>query len=655
MTTNLHTDIAGGAAATSAVVNAPLGQLDSHLSAILDTDDTLKAGAVDNATVLASGVVTTAKIAAGAVTSTELGALAVTNAKVAANAIDTTNIVALAVTGNKMADTTIAATKLQADALPMPNIMWDPFNTATRPGVSFDNLPRWHQAEELTLIYPDTANPYGTATAGGTLRFANASSTVAGKYLWKSELGLATSDVISLQMRARAASGTFTLACRAYNRAGTALGAGLTEGTGVTFSGTADFLTVSFTVPASTEYIFVGPHRTSGSAVDLDIFALWGNRGVYTGSTPGPTVALPSTIAAVPRVWGQHLLRDWRAALGKVRNASAGAQAVMVCLGDSWTERDDIWAPVRAALQTAYGDAGVGYVSATADGATRVDGWSHSRAGTWTDTDTGATALSVNLYKAVSTDTATPASITVASTGSRGVQTFKIHYYQQSGGGSFRYQVDGGAFTTVNTDNVSASVQTTTITGLSNADHTLKVEVTVAGSAGVTLLGVGLLKTGNGVRVARAGNAGSTVTDWITIGATPWEAALAALAPNLVTILLGTNDKTGNLTMNTYATGLGTLIDRIRAAMPRADILVLTPVDTGDTATYVMSDYVVEARRVAQTKNVALLNLYEFFDTFANNNARALMDATDVSGRHLSADGGKTAADVLLRELLLVV
>lgn len=83
MTTNYHTAIpsAPKQAANASTLNAPLAELDeaiglanAKISASLDTDGTLKAGAVDTAAALADGVVETAKLDDEAVTVAKLDA-----------------------------------------------------------------------------------------------------------------------------------------------------------------------------------------------------------------------------------------------------------------------------------------------------------------------------------------------------------------------------------------------------------------------------------------------------------------------------------------------------------------------------------------------------------------------------------------------------
>ena len=71
----------------------------------------IAAGAV-TATELATGAVTTAKIAAGAVTTTEIGALAVTTAKIANGAVTATQLGALSVTTAKINTKSVTTTEL---------------------------------------------------------------------------------------------------------------------------------------------------------------------------------------------------------------------------------------------------------------------------------------------------------------------------------------------------------------------------------------------------------------------------------------------------------------------------------------------------------------------------------------------------------------
>ncbi len=91
----------------------------SNASLIVDgaiTTAKISAGAVTTSTI-ASDAITTAKINAGAVTATEIGALAVTAGKIQANAVTTAKINASAVTADTIASNAVTTAKIQANAI----------------------------------------------------------------------------------------------------------------------------------------------------------------------------------------------------------------------------------------------------------------------------------------------------------------------------------------------------------------------------------------------------------------------------------------------------------------------------------------------------------------------------------------------------------
>jgi hypothetical protein len=86
---------------------------------------------------------------------------------------------------------------------------------------------------------------------------------------------------------------------------------------------------------------------------------------------------------------------------------------------------------MRSWLQTAYGDAGVGFVSAV-QGSVRPDGWSlWARTGTWTDSDAAVGSLGPDVMHTKTTDTGTPATLSFTAT----TQELYLLAYQQPGGG----------------------------------------------------------------------------------------------------------------------------------------------------------------------------------------------------------------------------
>jgi lysophospholipase L1-like esterase len=182
----------------------------------------------------------------------------------------------------------------------------------------------------------------------------------------------------------------------------------------------------------------------------------------------------------------------------------------------------------------------------------------------------------------------------------------------------------------------------------SSASHTVSVEVTVAGLAGVVIMGCDLkILGGNGVRVHKLGNGGAAAVQYEAATAAIWQAGLAELAPNLVILLLGTNDHSAEIDPDDFEDQITTIVDRIRAARANTDILLLSPTGNGLSKAYELSDYVLKLRNVAVAESTAMLDAYLLMPSYTVGNSRGLYANTT----HLNASGGQYVADALLRLL----
>lgn len=298
----------------------------------------------------------------------------------------------------------------------------------------------------------------------------------------------------------------------------------------------------------------------------------------------------------------RYLLRSWQ---GKMANLmrSSSASATIAYIGDSWTAGDQITLPFRKAVQGTFGSTGIGYV-----GYASVDspptGITLTTGGSWTDKNgnTDTTAHGVDLYETKSTSIGASKSFATTAT------DFVIHYVIQTGGGSFTWQIDGGATTTIDTSVGTPGYATTTISGQTNASHTLLLTVTDAGSTGVILLGADCQISGGGVRVHRIGHSGATSGNYIGVNAANWEAGLTALAPDIVFVSLYVNDANAAITPATVQSNLTTLVSRIQTALPSADIVLLPQADSGLTWTYPISQYDTAMRTIASSSNVGFID-----------------------------------------------
>lgn len=110
---------------------------------------------------------------------------------------------------------------------------------------------------------------------------------------------------------------------------------------------------------------------------------------------------------------------------------------------------------------------------------------------------------------------------------------------------------------------------------------------------------------------------GSQSSKWL---ADNLAARVTTYAPDLAIIIIGANDgwagnPQGLQTVQDYQTNLNTIIDGIRAAKSTAQVLLISPPLTNESVVTnaTMRRYISKAREVAAIKNIAFLDLEEFF------------------------------------------
>lgn len=543
------------------------------------------------------------------------------------------------------------------------NAVFDPYNLMVAVGASINGLARYDTPSNLTIVAPDSANPFGPDA--NTLRLGSV-TTYGGKLVYCHEAGLVTGDHVQFRAFVLAPAGTVTMDLYFMDAltGGSILSspdqAWTSDGT------TPIVIEAGGTVPAGTERIIVRIIRTSGTG-DIDIYAMWGGKSPQTLRPPAPTdIAVtyelldargteatlatrlavsinddgtlkPTAIGGDVTQYGADRLYNWRGQIAKIA-VGATANAVIGLLGDSWVAQNYLWQELRDILQALHGVGGYGYLSAGSGGG------GASVTGTWTVSDEEATSRGIDATHRITTDDSTPATIYWATT----CTDVEIHYIAQNNGGSFRYRADAGGWTTVDTNNSGAAAfASATLTGLSNASHTITIEVVTAGSAGITICGIDARITGNNAVVHRIGNSAAEAVNWSQLDATIWQAELAALDVTTLVILLGTNEFQASATPATFKSNLTTIITRARAALPLIDVILFSPGDNGETATYTMSDYDEAMLEVAQASACTYLSGYRLLPDYDAADDRDLM----VDTLHPNENGYRMLANELAKLL----
>lgn len=372
----------------------------------------------------------------------------------------------------------------------------------------------------------------------------------------------------------------------------------------------------------------------------------------FSGSAPGLTNANASTLFGSGTVADRFLstnvnFKFLSTYLAKIDAIVANGSGVanIVWIGDSWIAQDNISEPVGTYLRAKYGDAGAGFVSACLDGNSAISlgqiGVSVTTTGTWAFPYVKTNSTTAGL--GYSFDVSTPASMTFIGICSTAV----LHFITMPGGGTFRWHVDAGAWSTNSTAG-TLSCATVTNSGLSDAGHSIVIQVVTAGTAGVNLGGLDLQRAGPGVRLHNLGRVGYAFSTWQTAQtAASWSPGLAALSPDLFLLSSGVNEALASMVPSDFAASCSNMVAEVHGIVPTADVVLVSAADIGAAEAYTMAAYVASEEAVSRINNWGFVNNYDVIGSYSNANARGLY----ANAYHPSPLGGAVLARGVLRFL----
>ncbi|MFO0561952.1 MAG: GDSL-type esterase/lipase family protein [Polyangiales bacterium] len=288
----------------------------------------------------------------------------------------------------------------------------------------------------------------------------------------------------------------------------------------------------------------VGDEAVAGSSVDLE--------------DPARAMdAVYSTIAAVQR-------------------RAAPARLTVVQLGDSHTESDEFSGRLRRRIAQQWGAGGRGFVP-VAGGASDVR---RTLSGPWTieraPLRNASGAYGMGLARAIGRSS--QAAFTVESCARCAVSSvsqFTVYFRRQNGGGSIEYRVDQQPWQRVST--AGASEAASHRVSVTDGAHTFSIRP--AGDGPVEVYGVAMDRDA-GASLESAGTIGAQAShldnaDWTVLGS-----QLASRAPSLVLLWFGTNESASSrLDPARFERALSSLVTRVRAAVPTAVVLIVSPPD----------------------------------------------------------------------------
>lgn len=355
---------------------------------------------------------------------------------------------------------------------------------------------------------------------------------------------------------------------------------------------------------------------TVNGAMDRELLAI-----SVSDSVAVPTFAPPVPVKfhnanATPEfMWGQWFLRETRQ---RTRRLSYGdsEQFTIACIGDSWTHFAARYTgPVASILRDTFGASGAGWLgfswpssnTALLNGNVLPSVYGYTEpTGTW------ATNYRTSISPDICSITSSTAASLITVTGDSSPVVSGVDlYHVGTADGVVRYRWNAGAWTSLNVQGTVGDLQWQALSGVpSSGAWTLEIEV-VSGT--VEVCGLDIKSAADGVTVHKLGATGSRAEEWVAVNAADWQSGLANLAPNLVTIMHGTNDQGAGRSVAEFSSDIGTLIDRVRAALPSADILVVMPCENQRGLPDAMSEYADAVYAVCASKRVAFMNLQAVF------------------------------------------
>lgn len=301
---------------------------------------------------------------------------------------------------------------------------------------------------------------------------------------------------------------------------------------------------------------------------------------------PAPVVAHPAVAAkrrpiVEPNLIDPHdTLRPFYLALWRTELGAPGAITRVLHYGDSPVTADSITADVRSLLQEHFGDAGHGFVLIAKPWAwyghrgvdMRAKGWRIAAATMPARAKDGFHGLGGVSFEG---DAGASSTFELAEDHPR----MEIHYLRQPGGGVLRVEAAGQKFGEIETNNRD----------IEPADQMFPLnpgarEIQLVVERGpVRLFGVSFERNSPGVIYNSLGLNGGQVQAVVRyFDKAQWAEELAQQHPDLVVINYGTNESIyADYIERSYPSELRQVIERVKAAVPRASVLIMSPMDRG--------------------------------------------------------------------------
>ncbi|HEX2836673.1 MAG TPA: GDSL-type esterase/lipase family protein [Phycisphaerales bacterium] len=330
-----------------------------------------------------------------------------------------------------------------------------------------------------------------------------------------------------------------------------------------------------------------------------------------------------------------ELSRNLTAAYADTKLAMQNGAGSIVCIGDSLTFRPGaFFENFRPLIANRYGDGGLGYrgCSIWTGALLSTTAWNrgvintdvqpfHSLDGMWAShIDSVPGWIEISAYN----------------------PSLRLHYTATPTGGSFIARYPNGTFERIQTHSAVNQVRTLSITMPPGSEPGDRVRFEPQPGGSVTFLGWENQTQNPGPRLHRVANGGWGVSTFLRRNWT-FDQQLSLLQPSMFIVMLGQNDSLE--TRATFSAKMIQLIDRLRAAVPNAEIVLVSSYDGGAPWNVTNAQGMEDA---AIARGTGFINLFEAAGNHAFFQQSGFLD-TD--GLHWLPAGGNYVAHLILGAL----
>ncbi|HVY27741.1 MAG TPA: GDSL-type esterase/lipase family protein [Polyangiaceae bacterium] len=309
------------------------------------------------------------------------------------------------------------------------------------------------------------------------------------------------------------------------------------------------------------------------------------------------------------------------AMLSRTERKQPGAITRIAHFGDSIIVSDYVSGTLRRKLQTAFGDAGHGFVLV----ANAWPAYFHNDVSRYATAGFNVSRIvgpyaADGLYGLGGVSFSTPPNVLsrvgTAESGDygRNVGSFTLYYLEQPSGGSLELSVDGGPASELSTSGPSISSKTHTVK-VPDGAHQLSLQ-TKRGTS--RLFGVVLEREGPGVVLDALGVQGARIRFMDKQDDQHWADQLKLRSPDLLIYQFGANESTDGFlySMSDYHRTMLDVLDQGKRALPRSSCLVIGAMDRAAKVGDEIVSLRVMPELLANQRQAALDAGCAFFDTW---------------------------------------